>query len=161
LRFFFTHRSQPPQHTPDKLLSVSRSSAYSAIPIISSDHNKPATHQVFSQPPRAPPSSPQPIDLPSSTGHWPRSPSSTQTQQSLPHPLELPAFFNQQRRRRNQEQSRSRTETNRSVNQKETNCLVYFWVFAGDGDSHRRRRKTEGKKSIQIPPVSRVSCGGP
>ena len=28
---------------------------------------------------------------------------------------------------------------------------MYFWVFAGDGDSHRRRRKTEGKKTFQIP----------
>jgi hypothetical protein len=37
------------------------------------------------------------------------------------------------------------------VNQKETNCLVYFWVFAGDGDSHRRRRKTEVKKTLQTP----------
>jgi hypothetical protein len=34
-----------------------------------------------------------------------------------------------QRRRRNQEQSRSGTETNRSVNQKETDCLVYFLGF--------------------------------
>jgi len=32
-----------------------------------------------------------------------------------------------------------------------TNCLAYFWVFAGDGDSHRRHRKTEGKKTFQIP----------
>jgi hypothetical protein len=46
------------------------------------------------------------------------------------------------------------------VNQKETNCLVYFWVFAGDGDSHHRRRKTEGKKTLQIPWFFGVSSGG-
>ena len=85
LLFFFTHKSQPPLHTPDKLPSINRSSAHRAVPIISSDHNKLATYQVFSQPPRAPPSSPQPTDLPSSTGHRPRSPSSTQTRQSFPH----------------------------------------------------------------------------
>jgi len=28
---------------------------------------------------------------------------------------------------------------------------VYFWVFVGDDDSHRRRRKIEGKKTFQIP----------
>ena len=85
LLFFFTYRSQPPLHTSDKLPSVSRRRAHRAIPIISSDHNKPATHHVFSQPSRAPPSSSQLTDLPSSTGHRPRSPSSVQSRQSFPH----------------------------------------------------------------------------
>jgi len=28
---------------------------------------------------------------------------------------------------------------------------VYLWVFADDGYSHRRRKKTEGKKTFQTP----------
>ena len=28
---------------------------------------------------------------------------------------------------------------------------MYIWVFIGDGDSHRRRGKTRGKKTCQIP----------
>ena len=72
LLFFFTHRSQPPLHTPDKLPFVSHSSAHRAVPIISSAPSTPSA----AAPPRAPPSSPQPTDLSSSTGYRPRSPSS-------------------------------------------------------------------------------------
>ena len=59
LLFFFTHRSQPPLHTPDKLPSVSRSSAHRAAPTIARTTDRPSPVISLPQHRQPPPPSPQ------------------------------------------------------------------------------------------------------
>jgi len=68
-----------------------------------------------------------------------------------PPPLELPSATSRNNEAEKKAKPRTKQIREPEREKTKTSCLVYLWVFADDGYSHRRRRKTEGKKTFQTP----------